>query len=72
MFKTRFNHLISIRTGLVLRVQTADGVQIRGLVEVRAADDAAEPAAAAGQPAAERRVPAALAARHQLQQPGGR
>lgn len=48
--------------GLVVRVQAAHDIQVRGLVEVRAAVHAAEPDAAARGAAAARRVPAQLAA----------
>lgn len=52
---------VCVPSGLVVRVQTADGVQVCGLVEVRAADDAAEPAAAGGVTAGARGVSAAPA-----------
>lgn len=49
--------------GLVLRVPAAHRVQVRGLVQVRAAGRAAQPAAAGRGATRRRRVPPALAAR---------
>lgn len=50
---------VTFSVGLVICVQTANRVQIRGLVQVRAAGHAAEPDAARRHVTAARRVPPA-------------
>lgn len=45
--------------GLVVRIQTAHNMQVRGLVQVRSARQPAQSAVTGRQPAAARRVPAA-------------